>query len=556
MDLAQQLCSRLGQMKLSRSIHESHWSDCYKYGAPERQQAFSSTNSPKSQREQERAELVDSTAAESIQLLVSMIMSGVTPANTIWFQAAPDGMDDISHLTDGERWLEEVCQFMWRNIHAANFDSEAFETITDVSVAGWGILYTDINHKEGGGYVFESWSIGNCWIASSHPNGLIDTIYREHEMTALAMVNTYGESKCSTDVVNAATVEPDRRFRVLHVIQPRKTKGAGQLNTDMPFASYHIDVSSKIIMKESGYQEFPCSVPRLRRLPNSVYGNGQMSVALPDAKTCNELMRQTLRAADMQICGMWIAEDDGVLNPYTVKVGPRKVIVANSIESMKRLDDGVNFQISEYLLNTLQNGIRKKLMADSLPPVGQQQMTATEINTRVDIIRQMLGPLYGRLQSEFLLPLLDRCFGLALRSGALGQPPQELWGANLSFKFVSPMARSQRLNEVVAVEQFIASLSQMAEVDKTVLDVIDFDAAANVVGKGRGVPQSILRTDEEVQQLREARQKAMQEQQQQAAQQQAAQAMAGAAAKGLENNLTNDPTAMGDLGNMASEVMQ
>lgn len=556
MDLAQQLCSRLGQMKLSRSIHESHWSDCYKYGAPERQQAFSSTNSPKSQREQERAELVDSTAAESIQLLVSMIMSGVTPANTIWFQAAPDGMDDISHLTDGERWLEEVCQFMWRNIHAANFDSEAFETITDVSVAGWGILYTDINHKEGGGYVFESWSIGNCWIASSHPNGLIDTIYREHEMTALAMVNTYGESKCSTDVVNAATVEPDRRFRVLHVIQPRKTKGAGQLNTDMPFASYHIDVSSKIIMKESGYQEFPCSVPRLRRLPNSVYGNGQMSVALPDAKTCNELMRQTLRAADMQICGMWIAEDDGVLNPYTVKVGPRKVIVANSIESMKRLDDGVNFQISEYLLNTLQNGIRKKLMADSLPPVGQQQMTATEINTRVDIIRQMLGPLYGRLQSEFLLPLLDRCFGLALRSGALGQPPQELWGANLSFKFVSPMARSQRLNEVVAVEQFIASLSQMAEVDKTVLDVIDFDAAANVVGKGRGVPQSILRTDEEVQQLREARQKAMQEQQQQAAQQQAAQAMAGAAAKGLENNLTNDPSAMGDLGNMASEVMQ
>ena len=556
MDLAQQLCSRLGQMKLSRSIYESHWSDCYKYGAPERQQSFSTTQSQKSQREQERAELVDSTAAESIQLLVSMIMSGVTPANTIWFQATPDGMDDISHITDGERWLEEVCQFMWRNIHAANFDSEAFETITDVSVAGWGILYTDINHKEGGGYVFESWSIGNCWIASSHPNGLIDTIYREHEMTALAMVNTYGESKCSTDVVNAATVEPDRRFKVLHVIQPRKTKGAGQLNTDMPFASYHIDVSNKIMMKESGYQEFPCSVPRLRRLPNSVYGNGQMSVALPDAKTCNELVRQTLRAADMQICGMWIAQDDGVLNPYTVKVGPRKVIVANSIESMKRLDDGVNFQIAEYMLNNLQNGIRKKLMADSLPPVGQQQMTATEINTRVEIIRQMLGPLYGRLQSEFLIPLLDRCFGLALRSGALGKPPQELWGANLSFKFISPMARSQRLNEVVATEQFIASLAQMAGVDKTVLDVVNFDAAANVVGKGRGVPQSIMRTDEEVQQLRDERQKAMQEQQQQAMQQQAAQAITGAAAKGLENTLTKDPSAMDDIGGMASEVMQ
>ena len=56
---------------------------------------------------------------------------------------------------------------------------------------------------------------------------------------------------------------------------------------------------------------------------------------------------------------MWIAEDDGVMNPHTIKVGPRKVVVANSVDSMKRLDDGVNFQIAEYLLNNLQNGIRK-----------------------------------------------------------------------------------------------------------------------------------------------------------------------------------------------------
>ena len=66
-------------------------------------------------------------------------------------------------------------------------------------------------------------------------------------------------------------------------------------------------------------------------------------------------------------------------------------------------------------------------MADQLPPIGTQQMTATEINTRVEIIRQQLGPLYGRLQSEFLMPLLDRCFGLALRSGVLPPPPRELW---------------------------------------------------------------------------------------------------------------------------------
>ncbi|GAA5563575.1 hypothetical protein Asch03_01076 [Acinetobacter schindleri] len=540
---AQKFCRRLGQLRLERAIHESHWSECYKFGAPERQQNFSSTTDNKGQRENDRADLYDSTASDSVQVLTSMIMSGVTPANSIWFKAQPDGIDNLAELTEGERWLEDVCQFIWRNIHAANFDSESFETVTDIVTAGWGVLYTDIDREAGGGYVFESWHIGNCFIASTRADGQIDTIYREHEMTAEAMINTYGEENCHFQVVQMARTAPDTRYKLLHVIEPRKQKGSGQLNKAMPFASYHIDIANSQIMKESGYHEFPCAIPRLRRLPNSNYGNGQMTIALPDAKMANELMKNTVRAADLQIGGMWIAEDDGVLNPHTVRIGPRKVIIANSVDSMKRLDDGTNFQISEYLLTNLQGGIRKKLMADQLPPVGTQQMTATEIHTRVELIRQMLGPMYGRLQTEYLISILDRCFGLALRSGALGQPPQELQGRNLSFKFVSPFALAQRMAEVIATEQFVASVGQMASVEPTILDNIDFDAVAVVTGTGRGVPQTIMRTADEVKNLREARQKAKEEQ---AAQQQQAAIME----KGADALAKN----MG--GTLGTEVMQ
>lgn len=540
---AQKFCRRLGQLRLERVIYESHWSECYKFGAPERQQNFSSTSDNKGQRENERADLYDSTAADSVQVLTSMIMSGVTPANAIWFKAQPDGIDDLSELTEGERWLEDVCQFIWRNIHAANFDSESYETVTDIVTAGWGVLYIDIDRKAGGGYVFESWHPGNCFVASTRADGQIDTIYREHEMTAEAMINEYGEANCHYQVVQMARSAPDTRYKILHVIEPRKQFGAGQINTAMPFGSYHIDTANSQIMKESGFHEFPCAVPRLRRLPNSVYGAGQMSVALPDAKTANELMKNTVRAADLQIGGMWIAEDDGVLNPHTVRIGPKKIIIANSVDSMKRLDDGTSFQISEFLLTNLQASIRKKLMADQLPPVGTQQMTATEIHTRVELIRQMLGPMYGRLQVEYLISILDRCFGLALRAGALGQPPQELWGRNLSFKFVSPFALAQRMAEVIATEQFVASVGQMAAVEPTILDNIDFDAVAVITGTGRGVPQTIMRTSDQVEQLRKARQKAQEEK---AAQQQQA-AM-------LEKGADNLMKGMGNQ--LSSEVMQ
>ncbi|OTG80800.1 phage head-tail adapter protein [Acinetobacter sp. ANC 4558] len=530
---AQKICTRFGQMKIARSVHEAHWGECYRFGAPERQQNFNSTESNQGQRQKERADLFDSTASDSVQVLVSMIMNGVTPSNAIWFKAQPDGIDDLSVLTEGERWLEDVCQFMWRNIHAANFDSESFETVTDIVTAGWGVLYTDIDREAGGGYVFESWHPGNCYVASSRANGVIDTIYREHEMTIDAVVNTYGENSCHISVLQRLESNPDDKIKLLHVIQPRKSKGAGQINKDMPFASYHIDFNNKHTMKESGYNEFPCSVPRLRRIPNSVYGNGQMSIALPDAKTLNDLMKNMLHSTDLALGGMWIGEDDGVLNPSTVRIGPRKIISANSVDSMKRLDTGTNIQVAEYLMNMLQGGVRRKLMADQLPPVGTQQMTATEIHTRVEMIRQMLGPMYGRLQTEYLQSILDRCFGLALRAGALGNPPEDLQGRNLSFKFVSPMARSQRMEEVTATEQYVASLGGMAEVEPEILDNIDFDAVAAVTGTGRGVPQSIMRTKEEVEAIRTQRQEAQKQQEEAQQQQQMMQTVGQEAAKGI-----------------------
>ncbi|WP_353170883.1 portal protein [Acinetobacter rudis] len=545
-----QLCSRLSQLKSARSTYESHWRECYQFGAPERQQSFSGSAVMGKERETQRADLFDSTAAESVQLLVASIMSGVTPSNALWFEAVPDGIDDPTDLNDGERWLEDVCNFIFRNIHAANFDSEAPETVTDVTVAGWGVLFVDIDRDAGGGYVFESWAIGDCFIGSTRADGIVDTIYREHRMSAEAMINEYGENNCHTSIVELAKRNPNELVKLLHVICPRKSKGAGQLASDMPFAAYHIDITNKHMVKESGYHEFPCAVPRMRRIPNSLYGNGQMSYALPDAKSANRLMKTTLESADLALGGMWIAEDDGVLNPHTMKISARMVIVADSIDSMKRLDDGTNFQVAEYLLTGLQGGIRKKLMADQLPPIGTQQMTATEINTRVALIRQMLGPAYGRFQSEYLIPILDRCFGLAFRSGALGAPPEELQGRNLSFRFTSPMALAQRAEKVAATEQFIASVGQASQIESTILDNINFDAAAQIMGTGRGVPASVLRSADEIQQLRAERQKAQEEQAKQQ-QQQAMQEMAGQAmAKGLEGQMAQQ------MGGMDSEVMQ
>lgn len=540
-DLANRICKRLGELRAERSKYEAHWTECYKFGAPERQQCFSGGSDVQGTREKQRADLLDSTASEAILTFVSTLIAGTTPANAIWFKAVPDGMDDPAVLTNGEHWLEQVCQFIFRNIHGANFDSEIFDLVIDFAVAGWGVLYEDIDRKKGGGYTFQTWPVGECFIASTRADGVVDTIYREYSLTATQIVSQFGKHRVSNAVLNAFENRPDDKFKIAHVIEPRDVKVPIErrvlLPKQMPFASYHVEIETKHILKESGYNEFPCAVPRFRKIPGSCYGIGIMSVALPDAKSANALMRDTLRSAEIDVLGMWIAEDDGVLNPRTVRIGGGKIITANKVDSMKRLDSGSGFQVGDALLDRLQAGIRRKLMADGLSQHYNQPPTAAEVYARVDMIRQQLGPLYGRAQAELLIPILERSFGLAYRAEVLGEAPEDLQGRNLSFKFVSPLARAQKLEEVASIERLMGSMGAVLEINPDALDNIDTDAIPQVLAQGLGVPTSILRTEDKLQAYRQQKAQA---QQQAAAQEQkalAAQQVTGAIANGMGKGL-------------------
>lgn len=541
-DLVAKLCKRLSELKAERTRYEPQWTEAYRYAAPERQQSFIGDDVVDTRKTQ-RAELLDSTLAEATQLLTSSIISGTTPANALWFKAVPDGVDDPAELTEGEQWLDVICQFIWRNIHGANYDSEIFDLVLDCVVAGWGVMYADIDRKVGGGYVFQTHDICQCYLASTRQDQKIDTLFREFDMTAATLVAEYGESKVSEKVRNTYKDKPDCKIKVMTVVQPRSIKASNDQYTlakNKPFASYHIEIESKHILKESGYNEFPYVVPRFRKLPCSVYGIGQVAIALPDAKTANTLMRDTVRSAEISTLGMWVAEDDGELNPRTVRLGGGKIIVANKVDSIKRIDDGKGYQVGIELLGLLQSGIRKKMMSDQLQPQDGPAMTATEVHVRVDLIRQQLGPLYGRWQAELLTPLLERTFGLAYRAGAIGDAPEEMQGRNLSFKFISALARSQQLEEVTAIERFITNIAGVANIDSSILDNVDMDAVAQVTGMGLGVPTAILRTQEQIDSIRQQRQQAQQQAAQQEQAQTLAQPLANAVGKGLENELTSE----------------
>jgi len=158
-------------------------------------------------------------------------------------------------------------------------------------------------------------------------------------------------------------------------------------------------------------------------------------------------------------------------------------------------------------------------------------MTATEVHARMALIRQLLGPVYGRLQAEFLQPLVQRCFGLSYRSGALGAAPESIAGQVMSIRYVSPMARAQRLEDVSAMDGYETVLITQTAVDPEAMDGYDWDEARRERAQLMGVPAKLLRDEDDIAALRAKRAEANRIEQQQQMGQQAQASMIDAAAK-------------------------
>lgn len=514
--LGSQILRRKAGLESLRSPHENTWRDCARYSFPMREDGFQGTTVTAEQGQSRKAELLDGTSTDSCELLAAGLMSGMTPANAQWAEAHLPGLEEGS---DGARFLDESSEAVWENIHAANFDAEGIECMRDATWAGWCALFVD-EDREQGGFTFEWWHLAGLLCSTSKAGGLIDTVYRTYKLTVEQCIEQQNERGwvLPQHILDAADKEPDRPVEFVRAIYPRKLHVPGsRRGKNLPVADCIVDVQSKQVVYEGGFHEMPVIVARWARLPNSVYATGPMFNALPDTKELNELTALEKQAIEMSIAPPLKMKDDGVLNPKLVKIGPRMGIICADPENIQPLYDGARIDIGWTAKDRLQAQIRKTLMSDQLQPADGPAMTATEVHVRVGLIRQLLGPIYGRFQAEWLAPLFKRCFGLMLRRGALGQPPQELAGREASIEFSNPLARAQKYEEVVAGERWLANVGALAAAKPKVLDIVDEDKVARDMGSALGVPSGWVRSVDDTAEVRRVRAQMEQEQQQQEA---------------------------------------
>ena len=509
---------RLDKLEADRGTWESHWQEILDYVMPRKAEI----TFLRSRGEKRTEVLFDSTAITANNLLAASLQGTLTSPSLPWFSLKLRD-DDANKVRDIQIWLEDTARRMYAVFNESNFNTEVHEMYLDLCSVGTSAIFVE-EANEGfiqGGLHFNTLHIAEYFI-QENSTGRVDTLYRKYKMTARQAVQEFGEDNVGTKIKEALKAKPDTQFNFIHAVEPTADyeRATGKAKTKLPFHSCHVCFEDKMVVRTGGYNEFPYLVPRWSKATGEIFGRSPSYNALPDIKTLNKAVEIGLKAWAKAIDPPLLVTDDGVIG--RVRMTPAGITVVRSDTAIKPLQIGSNWQITDLKENQLRTAIRQAYYSDQLQLQEGPQMTATEVQVRYELMQRLLGPTLGRFQTEFLNPLIERVFGIMMRADALMPRPEAMSGMNMDIEYVGPLARSQRMEEAIAVERLYQLAMQVVQVDPTVMDVINHEQAIRMRATLLGVPKTVLRGEDEVAEIREQRAAAQQQAQEQAmAQQQA-----------------------------------
>ena len=449
-----------------RRVLEPVWQACYRYALPP---AYGMP-AP-----------FDATAADAAEQLAASLLAELTPPWSRWFGLVPArGAAEDDPALAGR--LEDAAATLQAHFDRSNFAIEMHQAFLDLVVAGTGVLLVEeAPVGEASAFRFTAVPIRTA-VLEEGPDGRLTTLYRESRLSAAAIAARWPQATLPDAVARAALAADAAPLPVLEALWPEPP---GFAHTALLLG----DPDRPAHLGRGRFADSPCIAFRWLKVPGETYGRGPVMKALPDIRTADKVVELVLQNASIAVTGIWQAEDDGVLNPLTVKLTPGAIIPkAAGSSGLTPLQPAGNFDVSQLVLTDLRQRIRSALLADRLvPPTPSGAMTATEVLDRSAHAMRLLGATYGRLQSELLTPLVTRCLGILRRRGEI--PPLVEGGREVALRYESPLARVQARADAANTLLFLQSVASLGGAAAAQVDAA---AATRWLARTLGAPAEVL----------------------------------------------------------------
>lgn len=523
-DLLSSLFKRFDILKNQRQFYHDMWDEITEFVLPNRGDfAYKRTTAGRRDRR-----LFDSTAIRANEQLAATLKEGIMPLYDMW-GTINVRMPQLAQMDEIQRYLEVVNDIIYEVINnpSSHFHAQNHELFLDLCAYGTACMYIDSNERNQ--IRFKAIHLSEIYIAEDQ-SGMIDTVFREFDFTPRQAAQQWGLEKLSPSLQKKVAEIPDEKIKLLHVVRPNEDYDGvrvGALN--LPFSSYYCEVETKHIIDVGGYHEMPYKITRWSKFIGEMYGRSPAWGAMPDIMMASALKSIIIKASQKAADPVYLLADDGVMLPLDTRPGGVNFGGVDPVTGRPRiqvLEHQGRFDVAYNLLESVRQDIRMSFYSDMLAERNTDRMTATAVNELRDEKLRSIGPQVGRIQSEYVGPLLQRVYGLLARNGQIPTLPDDLSDlidqTGLDIDYSAPLFNTERRQEPIALQRTIGAVAPFLQTDPTIMDNFDADEIIRSVGEVFGTPATYFKSREVVAEERQERE--LQQQQLMQMQQQSVQA--------------------------------
>lgn len=514
-----EIVQRFDKLEQARANHDVRWERMAPHLAPSR---VGITGAYADGDKQTRG-VYDSTTMYAAELMAHFIAGYVINPSQRWLTYKLDNFQQEDEETE---WLEECRDRALRRLASSAFYAEGAETLIDWGGFGTGWLLgeerpqpTNETIRGFRGFRWEATKTGRFVIAEG-TDGRVDTGGRKFQMTAEKINERWGPNgrervKPLPENIRKAieSKELDKQFTIIHMIMPRPRIGRGPGALGMPWASVWCEKESKEVLGESGYHVFPVAGPRYHKTPGEVFGRGRGDLAWPDTFSLNSAKRMGFEDWALKIRPPVLHQSESIIGTLKlVPGGPTSVNThgRNINEVITPFQTGSHPEVSQLKEEELRKSIRQIFFVDQilqLLEVHKSEMKAYEFAKKIELLFRLIGPVYGRLQWEFLYAVGDITFLTMFHGRDFSPPPRsiERTDGEIGIEFDNPISRAQKSEDADALVLAVNDLAPLAQVYPNIFDRLDPDRTASGIFEVRGIPALWQRNEEEQERLRAAR---------------------------------------------------
>lgn len=475
--------------KSDRSSLESAWQDLAQLFRPSEADITGERSAGNGRQER----LYSGHQIGAAEKLARSIEAELMPRDEPWVEITTEEEVEAED-DDAAEWLDEAGQALVRAIYEpkAGFERHNTQVLNDFVVFGAGVGWCgesrDLSRLNFNGiHLKHAW-----WLRDEAGNA--DTMFLRDRLTARQAAQRWTFDNLSPEVRQLLTDnKPETKREFLQVAMPREDYRARPglkrplKATELPYATYVIETETRHLVREGGDHEFPYVVPEWAVMDGGdIWSPGRR--ALPDAKVLQQQMRTLLRSGQRAADPPILLTSKGVVNKLDLRPGGVSYFDSSTLgqgqKLIERIDVGANMPITLELIKAQMQALDEIFLIPVLQLPDQPNMTATEVMRRGTDLLRLTSAVFGSVETGLSQPLVERCFYILLRASErkrfgegspFKEPPKSLQGKDLRFKFLSPVARARKMQQVGSLGQMLAVLTPLIELKPSAGDNIDAD---------------------------------------------------------------------------------